>query len=123
MYREMEVTHKKPHEIARLGISIVSQGRGVFSSLKVEENLTLGFRAKAGGWALEKVYELFPPLKGRAHHYGSQLSGGATDVGHCATVANPSSALDEQPKGCHRFTYQRWGGHPKLQESGLSILR
>jgi branched-chain amino acid transport system ATP-binding protein len=126
MYREKEVTHKKPHEIARLGISIVSQGRGVFSSLKVEENLNLGFKAKAGGWTLEKVYELFPPLKGRAHHYGSQLSGGEQQmlaIGR-SLMTNPSLLLMDEPTEGLSPIYVSTVGQVirKLQEGGLSIL-
>jgi len=126
MYREMEITHKKPHEISRLGISIVSQGRGVFSSLRVEENLTLGFRAKAGGWALEKVYELFPPLQGRAHHYGSQLSGGEQQmlaIGR-SLMTNPSLLLMDEPTEGLSPIYVSTVGQVirKLQEGGLSIL-
>jgi len=126
MYREMEITHKKPHEISRLGISIVSQGRGVFSSLRVEENLTLGFRAKAGGWVLEKVYELFPPLQGRAHHYGSQLSGGEQQmlaIGR-SLMTNPSLLLMDEPTEGLSPIYVSTVGQVirKLQEGGLSIL-
>jgi len=126
MYRETEITHKKPHEISRLGISIVSQGRGVFSSLRVEENLTLGFRAKVGGWALEKVYELFPPLQGRAHHYGSQLSGGEQQmlaIGR-SLMTNPSLLLMDEPTEGLSPIYVSTVGQVirKLQEGGLSIL-
>lgn len=62
--------------IARFGISLVPQGRQIFPSLDVSETLAIGARPRPDGWTVEKVYELFPPLRGRARHPAGRLSGG-----------------------------------------------
>ena len=55
------IGRKTPHEIVRLGIAMVPEGRKLFPSLSVEENLLLGSHCgRAGPWNLERVYELFP---------------------------------------------------------------
>src|SRR6202451_69153 len=55
--------HKTPHEIVRLGIALVPEGRKLFPSLSVEENLLLGTHSeRTGPWTLKRVYELFPML-------------------------------------------------------------
>jgi len=59
---------------ARLGLGYVPQERDIFPSLTVLENLTVG--ARAGGWTLEKIFELFPSLARRRSNFGNQLSGG-----------------------------------------------
>src|SRR3954463_9397223 len=63
------------YERNRLGIGYVPQGREIFPSLSVEENLTVARRAD-GQWTLERVYDLFPRLAERKHHRGNQISGG-----------------------------------------------
>ena len=64
-----------PHAIAKLGLCLVPEHRGVFKLLTVEENLLLGLR-KRSPWQLEDVYRLFPRLKERRKNGGGQLSGG-----------------------------------------------
>ena len=76
IFQEQDLTHKLSYEIVRKGISIVPQGREIFPSLNVRENLTVGFKEKQDGWTLDKIYELFPPLKERARYPGDRLSGG-----------------------------------------------
>ena len=126
VYRDVELTGKKPYEIARLGISIVCQGRQIFPSLNVAENLKVGFRAKSEGWTLEKICELFPPLKGRIHHPGNRLSGGEQQmlaIGR-SLMTNPSLMLMDEPTEGLSPIYVRTVGQVirRLQESGLSIL-
>jgi branched-chain amino acid transport system ATP-binding protein len=59
------------------GIGLVPQGRRIFPSLDVFENLTLGFDGKAQGqWTLERIFELFPQLAGRRRQPARTLSGG-----------------------------------------------
>jgi branched-chain amino acid transport system ATP-binding protein len=68
---------KTPHEIVRLGIVMVPEGRRLFPSLSVEENLLLGSHSKrAGPWTLKRVYELFPRLYDLRHLPAPALSGG-----------------------------------------------
>ena len=68
---------KTPHEIVRLGIAMVPEGRRLFPSLSVEENLLLGAHSGRGGpWNLKRVYELFPRLYDLRHLPAPALSGG-----------------------------------------------
>jgi branched-chain amino acid transport system ATP-binding protein len=125
-YRGEELTQKKPFQIARLGISIVPQGREIFPSLDVTENLTVGYTMKSDGWTLEKIFDLFPPLRQRAHHPGNRLSGGEQQmlaIGR-SLMMNPSLLLlDEPTEGLSPLFVQTVGRviH-MLQEGGLSIL-
>lgn len=91
----------QPHQIAHKGIAYVPQGRGIFASLSVRENLTLA-EAKnrdEGGWDLEKVYELFPILRERSELGGSLLSGGEQQMLAVARalMANPDLLIMDEP--------------------------
>ena len=125
-YNDAQISKKRPFEIARLGISLVPQGRQIFPSLNAEENLTVVARPGSDGWTLERVYELFPPLRDRAHHMGNRLSGGEQQmlaIGR-SLMTNPSLLLmDEPTEGLSPLFVQTVGqiiGH--LQASGISIL-
>lgn len=125
-FREQEVTHKQPYEIVRKGISIVPQGRDIFPSLSVKENLTVGFREKKDGWNLDKIYDLFPPLKERARYPGNRLSGGEQQmlaIGR-SLMTNPSLLLMDEPTEGLSPIYVETVGQVirKLQQSGMSIL-
>jgi len=75
-----DTTRLAPYKIARLGMAHVVEGRGVFASLTVEENLTLAFRQRAGrkklAGNLERAYTAFPILGERRKQMGGTLSGG-----------------------------------------------
>ncbi|GAC1547151.1 MAG: ABC transporter ATP-binding protein [Myxococcales bacterium] len=69
----------QPHRVARAGMALVPEGRGIFPNLSVRENLVLAERPGPGGrraWTLARVLETFPRLAQRLDHGGSQLSGG-----------------------------------------------
>src|SRR6266478_4746849 len=86
------------YERNRLGIGYVPQGREVFPSLTVEENLTVATRS-GGRWTLERVYDLFPRLAERRHHRGNQISGGEQQmlaIGR-ALMGNPALLLMDEP--------------------------
>jgi branched-chain amino acid transport system ATP-binding protein len=86
------------YERNRLGIGYVPQGRDIFPSLTVEENLTVAARA-GGRWSLERVYDLFPRLAERKHHRGNQISGGEQQmlaIGR-ALMGNPVLLLMDEP--------------------------
>lgn len=126
MFKDTDVTHTRPFKIARLGISVVPQGRQIFPSLNVTENLTVGFSGKTDGWTLERIYELFPPLRERLGHPGNRLSGGEQQMLAIARslMTNPSFLLmDEPTEGLSPLFVQTVGQViRKLQQSGISIL-
>ena len=77
-FKDIDITKLKRYQIARLGIGLVPQGRRIFPSLSVKENLKIAARGadKPDGWSLDRVYSFFPILKERANLKGNLLSGG-----------------------------------------------
>ena len=127
-HRGEELVGRQPYQIAKRGIALVPQGRRIFPSLTVEENLALAARGKAGdgAWTAERVYDLFGHLAERRRHRGGQLSGGEQQmlaVGR-ALLANPSLLLmDEPSEGLAPVIIERIGEIlADLRRSGLSIF-
>ena len=87
------------HAQVALGIVLVPEGRKIFPSLSVEENLLLGrYRGRAGSWTLDRVYQLFPRLVERRHQPGTNLSGGEQQmlaIGR-GLMANPRLLLVDE---------------------------
>jgi branched-chain amino acid transport system ATP-binding protein len=98
------VTGLAPYRIAQTGIGLVPEGRQIFPTLTVEENLVATASARTGSrrWTLDAVYELFPRLKERRSNLGTQLSGGEQQmlaIGR-ALMTNPKLLiLDEATEG------------------------
>ncbi|MEW6124867.1 MAG: ABC transporter ATP-binding protein [Pseudomonadota bacterium] len=96
-------TIRLPSErIARLGIALCPEERGIFSSLTVAENLRLPPRLKAGGYTDEEVYGLFPRLLERASSQGTKLSGGEQQMLAIARIIRTGAnilLLDEPTEG------------------------
>ena len=93
-----EVSALPSHQVARRGVSLVPQGRRVFGSLTVEENLRIVARP-ARGWDLARVYELFPRLVERRRQVASTLSGGEQQmlaIGR-SLMTNPGLLLMDEP--------------------------
>jgi len=123
-----DLVGKQPFQIARRGIALIPQGRRIFPSLTVQENLALAARgtARDGAWTVERVYDLFGNLAERRRHRGGQLSGGEQQmlaVGR-ALLANPSLLLmDEPSEGLAPVIIERIGEIlADLRRGGLSIF-
>jgi branched-chain amino acid transport system ATP-binding protein len=125
-----------PYKIAQLGISLVPQGRCIFPSLTVRENLLIptsslagrqvGTREGASRWNLEKVMEEFPRLAERLKQFGGTLSGGEQQmlaIGR-ALMANPDIILmDEPSEGLAPVLVRHIGEIMRnIREQGHSIL-
>jgi branched-chain amino acid transport system ATP-binding protein len=115
------------HVIARRGVGLVPQGRRVFPSLTVEENLRLGgLPGRSGRWSLNAVYEMFPRLRERTGHYGGQLSGGEQQMVAIARalMSNPVLLLmDEPSEGLAPLIVRELEQTMcRLKETGLAIV-
>jgi len=130
---DMVLWNKKPigqmraDQIAKLGIAMVPEGRQLFPSLSVEENLKIGAQNKRGGpWQLDRVYQLFPVLGERRSQGATTLSGGQQQmvaIGR-ALMANPDLILfDEISLGLAPIVInQIYEALPDIISDGLSAL-
>ncbi|MCL6637694.1 MAG: ABC transporter ATP-binding protein, partial [Alicyclobacillus sp.] len=128
--RGRDLQRLAPHQISRLGIGLVPQGRRIFPSLTIRENLTMAARQNpqnpGHAWTLDRVYSLFPVLKEREKNMGNQLSGGQQQmlaIGR-ALLTNPQLLLmDEPSEGLAPVIIDQVGDTIcELKNTGLSIL-
>lgn len=114
-------------QIAKLGIALVPEGRQLFPSLSVEENLLLGSNvARSGPWNLSKIYELFPILKERRRQQSTSLSGGQQQmvaIGR-ALMSNPKLILfDEISLGLAPIIVRDiYTTLPKIIDEGIAAM-
>ena len=127
-FKEEEIAGKQPYMLVRKGIGYVPDERRIFADLTVEDNLEIAERKVEGGegWDKERVYELFPTLKGIASRMGGCLSGGEQKmlaIGR-ALMCNPELLLlDEPTEGLApvmvKVLEDRLG---TLKQTGLTVL-
>ena len=122
-----DVTRVRPERRATRGIVMVPEGRRLFESLSVEENLKVGATySRPGPWTIERVYEMFGWMRERRRQPTAQLSGGEQQtvaIGR-ALVANPRVLLlDELSLGLAPVVVQRiYGMLPQIMATGLTVL-
>ncbi|WP_375689720.1 ABC transporter ATP-binding protein [Pseudooceanicola sp. LIPI14-2-Ac024] len=119
-----DLTGAEPHRIALAGMGLVPEGRQVFPTLNVEENLRA--TARKGKWTLKRIYELFPRLEERRRNMGNQLSGGEQQmlaIGR-ALMTNPRLiVLDEATEGlAPLIRADIWSCLARLKDEGEAIL-
>ena len=121
-----DMTGAPPFRLAQAGLGLVPEGRQVFPSLSVLENLRATSRRCAGGWTEADIFDAFPRLADRKSNYGFQLSGGEQQmlaIGR-ALMTNPKLlVLDEATEGLAPLIREEmWTMLDHLKQTGLSIL-
>ena len=127
LFRGRDITRLAAYKIIRLRIGLVPQGRRIFPSLSVKENLSIAARGSGEkGWDFEKVYALFPRLEERRNQRASTLSGGEQQMLAIARalISNPLFLLmDEPTEGLAPVLVREVGDVIlRLKEEGLSIF-
>jgi len=123
------MTGAPPHLVAREGLALVPEGRGIFPNLTVRENLVMASRRGRDGneaWTLDRIIELFPRLGERMSNMGNQLSGGEQQmlaIGR-ALMTNPVLLiLDEATEGLAPLIRQEiWSVIRHIRETGIATL-
>jgi branched-chain amino acid transport system ATP-binding protein len=125
VFKGDDITGLSSFATVRRGMGLVPQGRRVFASLTVEENLKVA-KAKDGAWTLERVYEMFPRLEERRRQRAKTLSGGEQQMLAIARglMTDPDCLImDEPSEGLAPIIIQHvWQVVTRLKQQGLSIL-
>ncbi len=124
-----DASRARPHEVARLGVAYVPEGRGVFPNLSVRENLVMAARRGLDGrndWTFERVLDTFPRLKERLSNLGAQLSGGEQQmlsIGRALMTHPELIVLDEATEGlAPLIVADIWRVIREIRASGIATL-
>jgi branched-chain amino acid transport system ATP-binding protein len=124
-----DASRARPHEVARLGLAYVPEGRGVFPNLSVRENLVMAARRGRDGrddWSYARVLKTFPRLAERAGHLGSQLSGGEQQmlaIGRALMTHPELIILDEATEGlAPLIVAEIWSVIGQIRAGGIATL-
>jgi branched-chain amino acid transport system ATP-binding protein len=127
--RGKDVSRARPHEVARLGVAYVPEGRGVFPNLTVRENLVMAARPGRDGredWTYERVLKTFPRLTERLTNLGNQLSGGEQQmlsIGRALMTHPDLVILDEATEGLAPLIVNEiWNVIADIRASGIATL-
>ncbi len=125
-YEGSELTVLPSNQIARLGIAICPEERGIFASLNVEENLLLPPVVREGGLGVDSIFGLFPNLQERLRSQGTKLSGGEQQMLAIARILRTGARfllLDEPTEGLAPVIVQQIGATiRRLKAEGFTIL-
>jgi branched-chain amino acid transport system ATP-binding protein len=126
-FEGQELIGKQSNQIARAGIALCPEERGIFASLSVEENLTLPPVVRSGGLSIEQIFDLFPNLKERlGSSQGTKLSGGEQQmlaIGRILRTGARLLLLDEPTEGLAPVIIQQIGKTIRaLKSQGFTIL-
>ena len=124
-----DASRARPHEVARLGVAYVPEGRGVFPNLSVRENLVMAARAGRDGrmtWSFDKVMATFPRLAERLGNLGAQLSGGEQQmlsIGRALMTHPELIILDEATEGlAPLIVAEIWRVIGEIRATGIATL-
>jgi branched-chain amino acid transport system ATP-binding protein len=124
-----DVSKAAPHQVARLGVAYVPEGRGVFPNLTVRENLVMAARRGRDGrneWTFERVLATFPRLQERIHNLGAALSGGEQQmlsIGRALMTHPDLLILDEATEGlAPLIVAEIWRVIAQIRAAGIATL-
>jgi branched-chain amino acid transport system ATP-binding protein len=125
-FKGEEIVGLRPDLVARRGIALCPEERGIFASLDVTENLMLPPRIAEGGLDIERIYTLFPNLKERANSPGTKLSGGEQQMLAIARILRTGARLlllDEPTEGLAPVIVQQIGRTIReIKALGFTVL-
>lgn len=124
-----DVSKARPHQVARLGVAYVPEGRGIFPNLSVRENLVMASRPGRDGrsdWTFDRIMQTFPRLSERINNLGGQLSGGEQQmlaIGRALMTHPDLIILDEATEGLAPLIVNEiWRVIGEIRASGIASL-
>ena len=127
IFNGTDITDLDAFRVARLGIGLVPQGRRLFSSLSTRENMAIAIRrAGQASWSIERILEMFPPLKARLQSRAEKLSGGEQQMlafGRALVRNSELLLMDEPTEGLAPIMVDKMGSTiAELRKEGLSMV-